>query len=210
MRFVADAMLGRLAKWLRLLGYDTLYWRGDDARLVRLVLAENRLLLTRDTHIPPRLPPHLTLLIVSDHYDEQLGQVVARFGVPPRIGRLCLRCNLAIEPTEKAEVRAEIPAFVWQAHERFARCHGCLRIYWEGTHYARMMEVLERLPGWKKGVAVTKMKRSPIDSNTACASSAPMSVKVRDTPHPHLPPQEGKESVEGDFLGNAKGNGRCA
>ena len=210
MRLVADAMLGRLAKWLRLLGYDTLYWRGDDARLVRLVLAENRLLLTRDTHIPPRLPPHLTLLIVSDHYDAQLGQVVAHLGLPPRIGRLCLRCNLPLEPADKAEVRAEIPAFVWQTHERFARCPGCLRIYWEGTHYARMLEALKRLPSWQKGVTVTKMKRSPIDSNTACASGAPMGINVRDTPHPHLPPQGGKESVEGDFLGNAKENSQCA
>ncbi|GEM_PF-103004 len=203
MRFVADAMLGRLAKWLRLLGYDTLYWRGDDARLVRLVLAENRLLLTRDTHIPPRLPPHLTLLIVSDHYDEQLGQVVARFGVPPRIGRLCLRCNLLLESAEKAGLQGKVPAFVWQTHERFARCPGCLRIYWEGTHYARMLETIER-------VAATRMKRSPIDSNTACASGAPMGINVRDTPHPSLPPQGGKESVEGDFPGNAKGNSRCA
>ena len=210
MRLVADTMLGRLAKWLRLLGYDTLYWRGDDARLVRLVLAENRLLLTRDTHIPPRLPPHLALLIVSDHYDEQLGQVVAHLGLPPRIGRLCLRCNLPLEPADKVEVRAEIPPFVWQTHERFARCPGCLRIYWEGTHYARMLEVLDRLPGWQKGVAVTKMKRSPIDSNAVCASGAPIDMNVRDTPHPHLPPQGGKESVEGDFLGNAKENRQCA
>src|SRR5574337_881847 len=91
MRFVADAMLGRLAKWLRLAGYDTLYWRGDDARLVRLALAENRVVLTRDTRIPPRLPPHLTFFITSDYYDEQLDQVIARFGLPPRIGCLCLR-----------------------------------------------------------------------------------------------------------------------
>ena len=160
MRFVADAMLGRLAKWLRLVGYDTLYWRGDDARLVRLVLAENRLLLTRDTHLPPRLPPHLTFFIDSDHYDTQLGQVVARFGLPPRIGRLCLRCNLPLEPADKAEVRAEIPAFVWQTHERFARCHGCLRIYWEGTHYARMLEALDRLPDWQTGVAAMKQEHS--------------------------------------------------
>jgi uncharacterized protein with PIN domain len=60
MRFVADAMLGRLAKWLRLVGYDTLYWRGDDARLVHLALAEKRLLLTRDSHLPPRLLPRLS------------------------------------------------------------------------------------------------------------------------------------------------------
>ena len=112
MQFVADAMLGRLAKWLRLLGYDTLYWRGDDARLVRLVLADNRLLLTRDTRLPPRLPPHLTLFINSDHYDEQLDQVIARVGLPPQIGCLCLRCNLLLESVDKAGLRGEIPEFV--------------------------------------------------------------------------------------------------
>ena len=166
MRFVADAMLGRLAKWLRLLGYDTLYWRGDDARLVRLVLAENRLLLTRDTHLPPRLPPHLTLFINSDHYDEQLDQVIARVGLPPRIGCLCLRCNLLLEPIDKAGLRGEIPEFVWRTQERFVRCPGCLRIYWEGTHFTRMMETIER-------VTAAKMKGSPLDvhaeGNGRCA-----------------------------------------
>ncbi|KAB2959136.1 MAG: hypothetical protein F9K13_11075 [Candidatus Methylomirabilis oxygeniifera] len=160
MRFVADAMLGRLATWLRLSGYDTLYWRGDDARLVRLVLAENRLLLTRDTHLPPRLPPHLICLIESDHYDAQLGQVVARFGLSPQIGRLCARCNLPLEPADKTAVRAEVPPFVWQTQERFARCPGCLRIYWEGTHYARMLETLDRLPGRQTGVAAMRKENS--------------------------------------------------
>ena len=63
MRLVADAMLGRLAKWLRVLGYDTLYWRGDDAGLVRLAVAEGRLVLTRDTRQPPTRPPGQILFI---------------------------------------------------------------------------------------------------------------------------------------------------
>ncbi|PWB81174.1 MAG: hypothetical protein C3F08_02645 [Candidatus Methylomirabilota bacterium] len=159
MRFVADAMLGRLAKWLRLVGYDTLYWRGDDARLVRLVLTENRVLLTRDTRITPRLPPQLILLITSDHYDEQLHQVIAHFGLPPRIGCLCLRCNLPLEPVEKAGLRDEIPPFVWRTQERFARCPECLRIYWEGTHYARMKDTIER-------IAAIKMQESPMGLRT--------------------------------------------
>ncbi|MCZ7625333.1 MAG: hypothetical protein C3F12_07480 [Candidatus Methylomirabilota bacterium] len=145
MRFVADAMLGRLAKWLRLVGYDTLYWRGDDARLVRLALAENRVVLTRDTRIAPRLPPHLTLLITSDHYDEQIRQVIVHFGLPPRVGRLCLRCNLLIETVDKTELQGEVPEFVWRTQERFTRCPGCRRIYWEGTHYVRMRETIERI-----------------------------------------------------------------
>ena len=145
MRLVADAMLGRLAKWLRVLGYDTLYWRGDDAGLVRLALAENRLLLTRDTRLPSRLPPGRTLLIESDHYEEQLHQVAGRLGLPLQIGRRCLRCNHPLEPAAKAEVRGQVPEFVWDRHDRFARCPRCRRIYWEGTHYARMMATLERV-----------------------------------------------------------------
>jgi uncharacterized protein with PIN domain len=149
MRLVADAMLGRLAKWLRVLGYDTLYWRGDDAALARLAVAEGRLLLTRDTRLIARLPTDQRLFIESDHYDEQLREVVERLGVPPRIGRRCMRCNLSLEPASRAEVRGQIPEFVWDRHDRFSRCPGCRRIYWEGTHYARMMETLERIGSMK-------------------------------------------------------------
>ncbi len=144
-RFVADAMLGRLAKWLRALGYDTLYWRGDDAELVRLAMGEGRLLLTRDTRLISRLPPGRTIFIERDHYDEQLGQVIGQLGLPSRIGHRCLRCNLPLEPAAKAELRGHVPEFVWHQHDRFARCPGCLRIYWGGTHYARMKETLERV-----------------------------------------------------------------
>lgn len=81
---------------------------------------------------------------------------MARFGLPSRIGCLCLRCNLPLESAEKEGLHGEIPEFVWRTQERFARCPGCLRIYWEGTHYARMMETIERM-------AAVKMKGSPID-----------------------------------------------
>ena len=145
MRLVADAMLGRLAKWLRVLGFDTLYWRGDDAGLVRLTVEQNRLLLTRDTRLPARLPPGQTLFIENDHYDEQLRQVIEHLGRPPRVGRRCLRCNVLLEAVERAALRGQVPEFVWYRHDRFARCPGCLRIYWEGTHFQRMREAVHRL-----------------------------------------------------------------
>jgi hypothetical protein len=145
MRLVADAMLGRLAKWLRVLGYDTVYWRGDDAGLVRLAVAERRLVLTRDTRLPPRLPPGQTLFIESDHYDEQIRQVIDRLGWPTRTGHRCLRCNLLLEAADKAELRGQVPEFVWLRHDKFVRCPGCLRIYWEGTHFQRMTEVVHLL-----------------------------------------------------------------
>jgi uncharacterized protein with PIN domain len=126
----ADPMLGWTAKWLRLLGYDMLYWRGDDARLVRLVLAENRLLLTRDTRIPPWLPLHLTFFINSDHDDKQLAQVVARLGLPPpdRLPVPALQPS-PLEPTDKAMACVDIPASVWQTRNRFARCPGSRQVW---------------------------------------------------------------------------------
>jgi hypothetical protein len=145
MRLVADAMLGRLAKWLRVVGFDTLYWRGDDAGLLRLARAESRLLLTRDTRLPSQLPLGHSLFIQSDRYDEQLRQVIDRLGWPPRIGHRCLRCNRLLETADKAELCGRVPEFVWHRHEHFARCPGCRRIYWEGTHYQHMTEVRRRL-----------------------------------------------------------------
>jgi len=145
MRLVADAMLGRLAKWLRVLGYDTLYWRGDDAGLVRLAVAERRLLLTRDTRLPPHLPPDQTLFIESDRHDKQLRQVIDRLGWPTHTGHRCLRCNLLLEAADKTELRGRVPEFVWHRYDQFVRCPGCLRIYWEGTHFQRMTEVVHLL-----------------------------------------------------------------
>jgi hypothetical protein len=147
MRLVADTMLGRLAKWLRVLGYDTLYWRGDDEGLLLVARREGRLVLTRDTRLPSRLPPGQTLFIDSDYYDEQLRQVVARLGRPSQQGHRCLRCNLLLESVDRAEVRGQVPEYVWARHARFARCAGCRRIYWEGTHVQRMAETLQRLCG---------------------------------------------------------------
>ena len=149
MRLVADAMLGRLAKWLRVLGYDTLYWRGDDAGLVRLAVAESRILLTRDTRLPPRVPPGASLFIESDHYGEQLRQAIQRLGMPPQRGRRCPCCNLPLAHADKAALRGLVPEFVWHRHDRFARCLGCHRIYWQGTHYARMLETLQRVAPMK-------------------------------------------------------------
>ncbi|MBI2903001.1 MAG: hypothetical protein HYY12_05370 [Candidatus Methylomirabilis oxyfera] len=78
MRLVADAMLGRLAKWLRVLGYDTLYWRGDDAGLLRLAVAEDRLVLTRDTRLPARLPPPQCLVVWEGTHFRRMTEAVQR------------------------------------------------------------------------------------------------------------------------------------
>jgi uncharacterized protein with PIN domain len=148
-RFLADAMLGRLATWLRIVGYDAEYFPGEDAALLRRAWRDGRILLTRDTRLlrRRRLPPHL--LIQSDHVAEQLRQVVQalHLELPEGGGRRCLRCNVLLEPRAKAEVEGRVPDFVWGHHDDFWGCPRCRRIYWAGSHRQRMDEAIQALRG---------------------------------------------------------------
>jgi uncharacterized protein with PIN domain len=136
-------MLGRLARWLRSLGYDTLYdttW--DDAALARLARAEGRLLLTRDRQLAGRRGLR-SLLILSDYVEEQLEQVLP---VLPQadekaLGR-CRACNGLLEAVDRASVERLVPEYVWESQSEFDYCRGCGRVYWQGTHYKRLRERL--------------------------------------------------------------------
>ena len=146
-RFLADAMLGRLARWLRILGYDAEYFPGEDDDLLRLARREGRVLLTRDTRLLRRrpLPPHL--FIQSDHVMEQLRQVVTALRLDPTVppARRCVCCNAVLEPRPKPEVFGLVPEFVWSQHETFWACPACQRIYWAGSHRQRMEEAIKNL-----------------------------------------------------------------
>ncbi len=148
-RFLADAMLGRLARWLRILGYDAEYFPGEDDDLIRLARQEDRVLLTRDTRLLRRrpLPPHL--FIESDHVMEQLRQVVAALRLNPAAppAHRCACCNVVLEPRDKVQVAGLVPDFVWSQHEAFWSCPRCQRIYWAGTHRRRMEEAIKALGG---------------------------------------------------------------
>ena len=149
MRFLADAMLGRLAKWLRALGYDTLYHRdGDDAALLATAVAERRVLLTRDTRLPRSILPAGSLLLESDRVEDQLREVLRAYDLPPAApGTRCLRCNTPLAPLPCEEAAGRVPEFVLTHHATFRTCPDCRRIYWPGTHRARMAEVLARVCG---------------------------------------------------------------
>jgi len=143
MKFIVDGMLGRLAKWLRILGYDTAYFPHlDDDQLVHLARAEGRLLLTRDRGLARRRGLQC-LLIESDHLEEQLDQILAELapqGEHP-FSR-CPLCNTPLQKAEKPELEGRVPPHIFRTHKDFSLCPNCDKIYWPGTHQARMQEKL--------------------------------------------------------------------
>ena len=146
--FIADAALGRLVTWLRLLGYDTVYEReagvGD---LIKRAVSEGRTLLTRNREVARRRAAPRYVLIESDHYRAQLRQVIDACGLTGAPGFLarCARCNTALAPLDPAAACAAVPRYVCDTQTSFARCPTCNRIYWPATHVDRMRRELERI-----------------------------------------------------------------
>lgn len=151
-RFVADCMLGRLAKWLRVLGYDVAYERRiDDDALIELARRDRRILLSRDTRLARRRALKdgkvLCILVESDRPDEQLAEMIARHGVEIRPRLLlsrCLRCNEPTVAATRDDVRDEVPPYVHGTQRRFSRCPACRRVYWRATHVDGILARLRR------------------------------------------------------------------
>ncbi|MEO8411723.1 MAG: Mut7-C RNAse domain-containing protein [Propionivibrio sp.] len=147
-RFIADAHLGRLARYLRFAGFDTL-WRNawSDAELVAMAARDNRIVLTRDRD----LLMHKALsagCYVRDHEAmAQLADIARRYALDlssTGAGR-CLECNALPQSVSKGEVAAELLPGTRAAFEEFWRCPGCLRVYWRGSHWRRMKLAISRL-----------------------------------------------------------------
>lgn len=153
-RFFADAMLGKLARWMRTLGCDVEYAKEiGDAQLVLKALAQGRVILTRDRLLANRRSVHgRCLFIESDAIGAQLRQVVKAFGIgkTPALTR-CLRCNTLLGYADKGSVKGLVPQFIYETHDAFSVCASCKRVYWCGSHKARMLEEIERMIGEDSG-----------------------------------------------------------
>jgi uncharacterized protein with PIN domain len=139
-RFFADSMLGKLALWMRVLGYDVEYEKEiDDDELVTRALGEGRTVLTRDTRLVERKALRgRAFFIAADRWKEQLRCVRERFKTPDAFLSRCLRCNVPLENIKKEEARDRVPPYVYSVHDDFTACPGCERIYWPGTHKKEM------------------------------------------------------------------------
>jgi len=147
-RFAADAMLGRLARWLRLLGFDCAYDAEiTDEEIVRLGVSERRTILTRDRSLPEEWWISDIYLVREEDVRKQLAEVIQHFDLAASIRVLtrCNECNRALNRVTRAQVSGRVPPAALELHEVFSECPACGRVYWEGSHAARIRTLVERL-----------------------------------------------------------------
>ena len=146
-RFVADRNLGKLAKWLRILGYDTLYDRGAaDRDFLRKAGEDGRIALTRKRDLARFAQPGSLVVVKADRVEAQIGEVLKELKSEPDPSRRltrCLRCNALLEKVPKASVEGLVPAYVYRTCSRFCSCLRCGKIFWPGTHTRHVEERLK-------------------------------------------------------------------
>jgi uncharacterized protein with PIN domain len=149
MTFIVDTALGKLAKWLRILGYDTVYWRTDDCEgILRRTREEGRTLITKDTKLFKAKGSLEALLIREDNPFRQLKEVVQHFRIlvdQRMLFSRCLTCNAPLEAIDTEEAKGKVPDHIYHTHQEFSRCPICRKVYWAGTHYGQMTRVVDRL-----------------------------------------------------------------
>lgn len=144
-RFVADKMLGRLTRWLRILGCDVLYGQNFSGRgLLEAARRDRRVALTRDKRLArdPEMPPHV--LIEADGFRDQLRQVVSAFSIDPtaHLFERCVECNTPLDEVAAESAAGVVPEFVYSTQKRYRRCPRCRHFYWEATHVERVRREL--------------------------------------------------------------------
>lgn len=148
MKFLLTRELGRLAKWLRILGFDARYERSSDKAYVMMeALKEERILVTRSLRFGTRHGGTL-VFIRRDGLEEQLKDLLGALHIGidrHQFFRRCTICNVPLIAAAKQEVRAHVPAHVYEIQDDFMRCPGCGRVYWKGTHWGNVEGIIKSL-----------------------------------------------------------------
>jgi len=154
---MVDNNVGKLAKWLRMMGYDTLFFNGsDDSGMIATARAENRVILTRDTQIMKRRlvtsGQLKVILLKTDQHEQQICQVVEALKLDSRFKpfTVCLECNQPLVERKKEEVKERVPPYVFKTQDQYMECPACHRIYWRGTHWQAMTKRLNKLVEYQR------------------------------------------------------------
>lgn len=151
LKFIVDHNVGKLAKWLRIMGYDTLFFNGsNDSSMVSTALNEERVILTRDTQIMKRrvvTSGRLSAIFIrSDDPEQQMCQVIEDLNLDCQFRpfAVCLECNQPLLERSKQQVEERVPPYVFQTQSQYMECPVCHRIYWRGTHWQAMTKKLDK------------------------------------------------------------------
>lgn len=148
LRFAVDEMLGKLARWLRIMGLDTAHIRPfPDDLLIKTAIDESRIILTRDTKIAVIKPPPEVWFIEENLPFHQLAWIIRRAGIDPmeKAFTRCAMCNDTLVDISKEEARGKVPPFVYATHDQYRLCGRCDKIYWSGSHRARMERLFREI-----------------------------------------------------------------
>ncbi|MCX5703675.1 MAG: Mut7-C RNAse domain-containing protein [Candidatus Omnitrophica bacterium] len=164
MRFLLTRELGRLAKWLRILGFDTVYFNQDNispsttlrtdgersrtiSSLIIQALRDERIIITRN-HRLPKSGGIKIVLIKAEKLAEQLPEVLGQLKIKPDPDKMftrCIICNTELVDVDKEKTRDKVPEYVFQTQDDFISCPECKRIYWSGTHWGNVKNTLEEI-----------------------------------------------------------------
>jgi len=151
MKFIADVMVGKLARYLRMAGYDVLYENtASDDHIVKVAEKTGRVVLTRDTLMLTRRGfkngTIKYLCIEDDNFKSQLKQLKTELKIPlePKLTR-CIECNNKLIKVNKEDVRGKVPPYVFKTQENFMYCKKCGKYYWRGTHYQNIKKIFLKI-----------------------------------------------------------------
>jgi len=148
-KFIADGMLGKLTRWLRLLGHNVKYSsKLDDSQLLKIAKKERRILLTRDLELYQQATAKGidTFYLEGKTEAEKLAQLAKRFGIKLDIDMItsrCTKCNVRVKPTSKEKVTGKVEKSTFSYYNEFWECPKCGQIYWQGAHWTRIRKILD-------------------------------------------------------------------
>jgi len=151
MKFVCDEMLGTLAKWLRILGYDTAYVKNmEDDEILKIAEKEDRIIITRDKVLAEK--SEKALYIDEKDLEKQIEKVFKKLNLEideDKILSRCILCNTPVMSIKKEKIEGKVPEHVWKTHEKFWICPKCKRIYWMGSHWNDMEEKIKKIKDYQ-------------------------------------------------------------
>jgi uncharacterized protein len=152
LKFIVDENVGKLTRWLRMMGFDSIFFTGgDDSMMVKQALAGGRVLLTRDTGIMQRRVVKSgalkAVLFKSEEPEQQMRRLIGEFELirEARPFTLCLECNQPLDEKNPEEIKDRVPPYVFATQTRYMECPRCRRVYWQGSHWQAMNKKLEEL-----------------------------------------------------------------